>query len=231
MTVLLIDDDCECQDLVQETLREDGLTVIVTSDSLSGLDAAISEKPSLILADLHIHEIDIVSFVKKVRQRTALSETPIILLIPQEETYDETLFQPSDIQDTLNKPIDPTALSQKVLQNIQPTVKEEPIKEEPIPVEIVPLEKAISNTSSPLLEETISQELIASIAERVIEKKILDVIEKIAWEVVPDVLEMALPKESLKGMIERIIWETVPAIAEIEIKKEIKRLQPEEGAS
>ncbi len=129
MSVLLVDDDRECQEVVQKTLREDGLSVFSANDGLSGLDAAISEKPDLILADFHLQGIDILSFVKKIRRRVYLAETPIILLFSKEkeENVDADFLQSAGIQSILNKPIDPILLSREVLQNIGPVVKEEPL--------------------------------------------------------------------------------------------------------
>ena len=261
MAVLLVDADCHCQEAVRKTLREDGLTVIATCDGLSGLDAAIAEKPDLILADLHLQGIDIFHFIKKIRRRAVLAETPIILLLPKEEEYDIAPLRAEGIVAVLTKPIDAVALSKAVLQSRGPTVKEEPLLVGPVLSEeviqkstLAAIEKVAWEVIPSVLEKSLSREAVESLVARIIEQKvtallkigsglegvpesgpngtrhdILEVVEKISWDVVPGILEMALPKEAVKEMIERIVWETVPPIAEIEIKKEIKRLQPEEG--
>lgn len=61
----------------------------------------------------------------------------------------------------------------------------------------------------------------------VIRKGVLEIVEKVVWEVLPGMLQAALPKSELKEMIEKVTWEVIPPLAEIEIKKEIKRLQEE----
>ncbi len=301
MEVLLVDDDRQCQDMVQGTLREDGLTVLSANDGLSGLDAAISEKPDLILADFHLQGIDILDFVKRIRRRAALAETPLILLMPKGETIDPALLQSAGIRATLNKPLDPIVLSREVLQNMGPVVKEEPLPmSTPVTQEslqggleagatfaghVAPardtlpaggarapdidkaalqknilevVEKVAWDVIPAILETALSKATLQSTVERAVhenverllrtggseegdpgsrgheealQKNILEVVEKVAWDVIPGVLETALPKETIKAIVERVVWETVPPIAEIEIKKEIKRLQPEEGLS
>jgi two-component system chemotaxis response regulator CheY len=263
MAVLLVDADCHCQEAVRKTLREDGLTVIAACDGLSGLDAAIAEKPDLILADFHLQGIDIFTFIKKIRRRAALAKTPLILLLPKEEEQNAAPLQAEGLAGVLTKPIDAVALSRAVLQSRGPIVKEEPLLVGPALSEeflqksaLAVIEKIAWEYLPSVLEKSLSREAVESMVARVVEQKvtellqvdsalqgtagnafngtretILEVVEKISWEVVPGVLETALPKEAIKELIERIVWETVPQIAEIEIKKEIKRLQPEEGES
>lgn len=60
---------------------------------------------------------------------------------------------------------------------------------------------------------------------------VLEVVERVAWEIIPSVVEMAMPKAKIQSFVEQAVWEIVPPLAEIEIKKEIKRLQPDEGFS
>ncbi|MDC4204076.1 MAG: response regulator [Candidatus Manganitrophus sp.] len=61
-----------------------------------------------------------------------------------------------------------------------------------------------------------------------IRKNVLEIVEKVVWDVLPGMLQAALPKAELKEIIEKVTWEVLPSLAEVEIKKEIKRLQEEE---
>ena len=213
MGVLLVDDQVEDQDVVNATLREAGFSVLSANDGLLGLDAAIAEKPELILLDSRIMGIDPIDFVKKVRRRSHLEHIPIILLTQEEEACDPLFFESIGVSSILNKPIDPERLSREVSHQIGQTFCSE--------------QKSVTLPS----EEGVGEGVGISNAVRTLEgdeplrKQILETVEKIAWEVIPGVIETALPKETLQSIVERVVWETVPALAEIEIQKEIKRLQ------
>jgi DNA-binding response OmpR family regulator len=220
MEVLLVDDDLESQSIVNTTLRNAGFSVIAVNDGLSGLDAAISDKPELILADFRLLGIDIVDFVRRVRDKASLAETPIILLVRREENYDSLFMQSVGISAIVNKPIDPSALSSEVTKHV--TV---------VQTSALPVDASIGDIrpeGALQVDNTATQKVISALqTDDVLRKNILEVIERISWEVLPGVLEAALPKETIKALIESVVWETVPALAEIEIKKEIKRLQSE----
>ncbi len=221
MEVLLVDDDLEAQSIVNTTLRNAGFNVIAVNDGLSGLDAAMSEKPELILADFRLLGIDIVDFVRRVRDKAYLAETPIILLVRREENYDSLFMQSVGISAIVNKPIDPTALSSEVTKHM-PIVQTSALPVDS-PAEDLPPEKA-----SQVEDPEVTRKIISALqTDDLLKKNILEVIERISWEVLPEVLEAALPKETIKTLVESVVWETVPALAEIEIKKEIKRLQSE----
>jgi len=67
--------------------------------------------------------------------------------------------------------------------------------------------------------------------DEAIRKIVLEVVERVTWEIIPGVVDMAMPKGKIQSLVEQVVWEIVPPLAEIEIKKEIKRLQPDEGFS
>ncbi|NKE72700.1 response regulator [Candidatus Manganitrophus noduliformans] len=98
----------------------------------------------------------------------------------------------------------------------------------------VPLVPPMADPSSS--SEEISRTAAASSAapidpaevNELIRKNVLEIVEKVVWEVLPGMLQAALPKAELKEIIEKVAWEVLPSLAEVEIKKEIKRLQEEE---
>ena len=221
MEVLLVGDHLENQDTVKTVLREAGFSALFVNDGLSGLDAAIAEKPGLIVVDSSLVGIDMIDFVKKIRQRPYLANTPIILLIQNEEDYDLLFLQSVGIQTTLNKPIDPALLSKEVANRIGPSLCEEQIcLDAPVSYEGRDNESAFE----PLRLNRRSMLALAN--DELLQKNILEVVEKVLWDVLPGIIETAIPKEAMKSMVERVVWETVPALAEIEIKKEIRRLTP-----
>ncbi len=112
--VLLIDDNLAVQKLVELTLRKEGYDVTSIDNGLSALDLAFKNQPDLILADYNLEGINIYTFVQKIRQRGALVEIPIVLLINSTESYDPAQLQSAGIQAFLKKPIDSRELIQEV---------------------------------------------------------------------------------------------------------------------
>jgi len=224
MEVLLVGDHLENQDAVKTVLREAGFSALFVNDGLSGLDAAIAEKPGLIVVDSSLVGIDMIDFVKKIRRRPYLANIPVFLLIQKEEDYDPLFLQSVGIQTTLNKPIDPALLSKEVVNRITPRLRREQTDDLSVSYEGGGEE---SDDASDAFEtiRAAKKAALTAVNDELLRKNILEVVEKVLWEVLPGTIETALPKEAMKSMVERVVWETVPALAEIEIKKEIKRLQ------
>ena len=261
MSVLLVDDNPEIQNLVESTLQQDGLSVVSTDDGLSALDIAISEKPDLILVDSAIKGIDIFTFVKKIKRRASLAETPIILLLNPGERPDPAALQSAGLSAILKKPIDPTLLSKEVKKKMGIAPQNDDVPSLDIEKGFLSNEametfgnKAEDTLSLDLLdaddsstsltekqektshsEQTKISELPPSIDERKVDEAIrrivTEVVERVAWEVVPGLAETAVQKMKIQSLVEQVVWEVVPSLAEIEIKKEIKRLQPDEDFS
>ncbi len=254
MGILLVDDDPAVQGFVEVTLQASGLSVVSVGDGLSALDIAISEKPDVILADLSVQGIDIATFIKKIQRRVTLANTPIILLQGDTAIAPEL----AGAYAVLKKPLDPILLSKEVKKQmgileeevlIEEILLEEPIKAfeavevddiafdlpgllesesepEPSPAEIAP---PVLNVSKVAIPAAIPHDIDSDKADVAIRKIVHDVVERVAWEIVPGIIEMAMPKTKIQALVEQVVWEIVPPLAEIEIKKEIKRLQPDEG--
>jgi len=93
---------------------------------------------------------------------------------------------------------------------------------------------AIENTSTGLgnvEKEAFKADINSEKVNEAIRKIVLEVVERVAWEIIPGLVETAMPKGKIQSLVEQAVWEIVPPLAEIEIKKEIKRLQPDEGFS
>jgi CheY-like chemotaxis protein len=116
-------------------------------------------------------------------------------------------------------------------KNIQINLDETIDEIDPVPVHSP---KAHSPAIAPVIAPAIAPVMGHVDPEKVdeaIRKIVLEVVERVAWEIIPSVVEMAMPKAKIQSFVEQVVWEIVPPLAEIEIKKEIKRLQPDEGFS
>ena len=106
---------------------------------------------------------------------------------------------------------------------LEQPVQEESIQPDPPEVKSAPV-AAASNAASPSAAAAPDPSQI----DEALRQNIAQIVEKVLWEVLPGMLESALPKSGFKEIIEKVTWEVIPPLAEIEIKKEIKRLQEEE---
>jgi len=98
-------------------------------------------------------------------------------------------------------------------------------KIEPIEIEPVPIVSDKPEPQTPKI--SVEPEKV----DEAIRKIVLEVVERVAWEIIPGVVETAMPKGKIQSLVQQVVWEIVPPLAEIEIKKELKRLQPDEGFS
>ncbi len=246
MSVLLVDDNHEVQALVELTLEKSGLQVVSVNDGLSALDAAISNKPDLILADISVKGIDIATFVKKIQRRPALASTPIVLL--QGESVPGLVARElGAVHTIIKKPLDPLLLLNEVkrqmgiVEDVTTLAEEEPtylpiaedfLLEEPVPLEEKTQTAGLVLPPAEKAEKTdFKVDVDPEKVDAAIRKIVLEVVERVAWEIIPGIVETAMPRGKVKELVEQIVWEVVPPLAEIEIKKEIKRLQPDEGFS
>ena len=71
-TILYIEDNAANRLLVRRVLEADGFSVIEAEDGLSGLEAARTSPPDLILLDINLPEIDGYEMVARLREIGAL---------------------------------------------------------------------------------------------------------------------------------------------------------------
>ena len=85
ISVLIVEDDHNIQELLQMYLEKEGYAVTVASDGGQGLAKFRSIKPDLVLLDVMMPVMDGWSVCRAIR---ADSQTPIIMLTAKGETED-----------------------------------------------------------------------------------------------------------------------------------------------
>ena len=79
--ILIIDDDKVFIKVFLDTVAQKGTYIIVTaSDGKEGLEAALKEKPDVILTDLRMPNMDGVEFIRKLREHSDFINTPIFII-------------------------------------------------------------------------------------------------------------------------------------------------------
>ena len=103
ISVLIVEDDHNIQELLQMYLEKEGYAVTVASDGGQGLAKFRSIKPDLVLLDVMMPVMDGWSVCRAIR---ADSLTPIIMLTAKGETDDKVAGLKSGADDYVTKPFE-----------------------------------------------------------------------------------------------------------------------------
>ena len=106
ISVLIVEDDRNIQELLQLYLEKEGYAVTVASDGGQGLSKFRSIKPDLVLLDVMMPVMDGWAVCKAIR---ADSQTPIIMLTAKGETDDKVTGLKSGADDYVTKPFEKKA--------------------------------------------------------------------------------------------------------------------------
>lgn len=109
--ILIVDDEPGILNLVSAYLRPEGYEVYTAQDGPSGLKAARSLKPDLIVLDIMLPGIDGLDLLTILRQET---DVFIILLTARTEESDKILGLSSGADDYVTKPFSPRVLVARV---------------------------------------------------------------------------------------------------------------------
>lgn len=79
-TILIVEDDDFFRDLLHKKIISLDYTVLEAPDGEKGVELAKSKKPDLIILDLLLPSIDGFEVLSKVKENSATSSTPVIIL-------------------------------------------------------------------------------------------------------------------------------------------------------
>jgi two-component system KDP operon response regulator KdpE len=100
-TVLIIDDELPILRFLRASLTEAGFHVVEAMNGGTALELAVSQKPSVILLDLGLPDMDGLEVLKRLRQWTV---APVIVLSARGEESDKIAGLDSGADDYLAKP-------------------------------------------------------------------------------------------------------------------------------
>ena len=111
--ILLVEDDSLNLDMICRCIQREGFEVITAIDGPSGLAKARSERPSLILMDLSLPEIDGWEITRRLKGDAETAGIPIIALTAHTMEGDREKALAAGCDDYASKPVDiPTLLEQ-----------------------------------------------------------------------------------------------------------------------
>ena len=106
-TVLCIEDDPRSTHLLELLfMQRPGIRLLTASAGGQGLELARAERPSLILLDFHLQDMDGKDVLRALRAEPALNATPVILLTAEQYPRLPGHLRALGAQDYLMKPLD-----------------------------------------------------------------------------------------------------------------------------
>ncbi len=126
--ILVIDDEPDALDLIEFNLKQAGYDVVTAADGAEALQKAKTVRPSLILLDLMLPEVDGLEVCKILRRDSASAQIPIIMLTAKAAEIDRVLGLELGADDYVTKPFSPRELVlrvKKVLQRGDPEAQKQ----------------------------------------------------------------------------------------------------------
>ena len=108
MRVLLVEDDRSLRRYLEVVLRREGYDVIVATDGLEAMRAALTLPLDIVVTDAIMPNLNGYELVRFLRNTPQLSHLPIVLLSALEIKESESEDQKADVY--LSKPVSPETL-------------------------------------------------------------------------------------------------------------------------
>jgi DNA-binding response OmpR family regulator len=112
--ILLVDDSSTVLLFEKMVLSKEPFDLFVAKDGVEGVDAALRERPDLILMDVVMPRLDGVEACRRIRAHREIGRTPIILVTTRGEPEAVASGKAAGCDDYVTKPIDAGELLSKV---------------------------------------------------------------------------------------------------------------------
>jgi two-component system alkaline phosphatase synthesis response regulator PhoP len=112
--ILVVDDEPDILEFLSYNLQKEGFSVVVAHNGEEGLKLAEKEKPTLIILDIMMPQMDGVEVCRTLRSRKEFAQTLIAFLTAREEDYSQIAALDVGGDDYITKPIKPRVLMSRV---------------------------------------------------------------------------------------------------------------------
>jgi CheY-like chemotaxis protein len=112
--VLLAEDDEDVRALAELVLRREGFEVRAVTDGQAALDAAAERTPAVAVLDVSMPRVDGLEAARRLRERPATREIPIMLLTARVTDADRERGRQAGADAQLDKPFSPAVLAERV---------------------------------------------------------------------------------------------------------------------
>ena len=103
-TILLVDDEKDCRNLVRLTLELEKYTVVTACDGVEALSKIESENPDLILLDLNMPKMDGYETCRRIRQNPKFKKIAIIIVTVRRKEKEQVKGLNLGADDYITKP-------------------------------------------------------------------------------------------------------------------------------
>jgi len=122
--ILIVDDDPDLVEAVSMLLEAQGMVPIPAYGGIEGLEKARSEHPDLIVLDIMMPDKDGYAVAKELAADDVLSNIPVIMLTAVGDHIGDTHYSHASGKDLVaddffQKPVDPQALVNRILQLVR----------------------------------------------------------------------------------------------------------------
>ena len=111
--ILVVDDERDVREVVRTTLQENGYQVLEAADGVEAYaavaDAAVAEKPDLIVLDLMLPKMNGFEVLEKLKENHQTSYIPVVILTARGQAQDEARALRLGATDYMTKPWSPTS--------------------------------------------------------------------------------------------------------------------------
>lgn len=129
--ILVVDDEAILTETIAYNLEQAGYRVMTAADGATALEMARREKPSLIILDLLLPEMDGLDVCRTLRQEHATATTPILILTARNEEIDTVVGLEVGADDYMTKPFGRRELLARVRAMMRRYEYSTPSKEQP----------------------------------------------------------------------------------------------------
>ncbi len=117
--VLVVEDDPDTRDIVRRTLEAVGWTVTEAENGRIGLERVAEERPSLILLDLMMPELDGFGFLDELHRRPYGNDIPVVVMTAKDLTDEDRARLNGGVERILEKGSD---LRREIVLSLQQTI-------------------------------------------------------------------------------------------------------------
>jgi two-component system phosphate regulon response regulator PhoB len=112
--ILIVEDEQDIADLIGFNLQRAGFEVIKAHDGIAGTEAALRERPDLIVLDLMLPGRDGYGVFRELKRDSRTVDIPVIMLTARAQTEDRIQGLEAGADDYLTKPFSPKELLLRV---------------------------------------------------------------------------------------------------------------------
>ncbi|MDY6800368.1 MAG: response regulator [Bacteroidota bacterium] len=116
--VLIIDDSLTNNVLLENVLKSANIESIVAYNGIEALKIIENEKPSLILLDIMMPEMDGFIFLEKIKNNDLTKNIPVIIITAKDDQESIYKAQKTGVQDFILKPIDINLVLESVTKQL-----------------------------------------------------------------------------------------------------------------